>query len=262
MGYNVWQIIENTNDAIIRIYNFLVSIIVRLRYNKHLKGNCSLVNQLNSEEIVLLMNGPSIEKEVHKIPKNIPIVAVNKGIYFLERHKIKPDYVVIIDDKLWTTDWGGENLIKQYLKVNKELILVLNVKWSSNKILQDYKDRIIWIAPLLQISSNIGGFNISKAFQCQGVFGASLNFVIHLGYKKIKFLGNDGDGLPREILGISTHSYGVNSENKTTLNFISDLKMMSRGLRYLHLLSKKTKEKNIEVINLSEFGILDMFIRS
>ena len=113
LGYNVWQIIENTNDAIIRIYNFLVSIIVRLRYNNHLKDNSSLVNQLNSEEIVLLMNGPSIEKEVHKIPKNIPIVAVNKGIYFLKRHKIKPDYVVIIDDKLWTTDWGGEKLIKE-----------------------------------------------------------------------------------------------------------------------------------------------------
>ena len=162
---------------------------------------------------------------------------------------------------MWTPDWGL-GLLSEAIFSNGEITFVLNVKWSNRIELKPYKDRIIWVAPFLQPVGNRMKLDLKSPIMCHGVFNAAISYAFTAGFPRIDFLGFDGDGMPRQMLKLATHSYGKNNEHKSTLDFARDCLQMHRGLIQLNLLSEFLAKRGVEVRNISTVGILDMFERN
>nr|WP_321486343.1 hypothetical protein [uncultured Draconibacterium sp.] len=181
--------------------------------------------------------------------KGHDLIFVNRGFKHELYKQLQPKYQVFIDPKIlsgtWPISWFDE-----ILEINPKIKIVLPVSWCNIDMFQPYMTSIIWI-------------DIKNRFSAIGVSGACFEFAISQNYKKLYFTGFDGNGIAHEMIKSQSHFYGSNEENniKTTKNYIIDLFMHSRQFLELHNYVRTIKKKNIEIINLTNGGLLDMFPR-
>jgi hypothetical protein len=238
----------NKDDLICTLVNYLTyfSSFLNLKSQRLLKNS----KNISEEELYIILNGPSIKKQDLSLLSGKSLLFVNRGFQHPLYETLKPKYHMFIDPKMlngeWSLDW-----IDFILNIVPNITFIFPVSWASKKQLKPFIDREISICWL----------NDSTPATLLGVGGYSIRFGIQNKIKKIFFTGFEATGLAHEMINSQSHFYGVNKENlkKTCSDYVSDLYMFSRHLRDLTKLSLEAKSNNIEVINLTEGGLLDMF---
>lgn len=249
MSLGIWPLMVKKDTLIISCINFLFKI-----KNFVLKKGGEFMRDVYlAETIYIILNGPSIKKQDLQKLKGKNVMFVNKG-FTLETYKaLEPKFHVFADPKLIDGTWSLEWLDQIVEKV-PDITFVMPERWKSKQCFKVYIDKgysFFW-------------FRDSSPLNCLGVSGICFKASIFMGFKKIYFTGFEATGLPHELLKSSnSHFYGVDehSLNKTAKDYILDLYMYSRQLNDLIEFSKKAKKKGVEMINLTEGGVLDMFKR-
>lgn len=262
----LWNFKSKLDGLFYRCLNILLHILFLIKSQARiLKLNRAFKNRFKGESFYIVLNGPSVSEQDLSVLIGKKVVFVNRGYNHPLYSQIKPVFHVIIDPKLATGEWPIE-MLDEIVALNPAVILVLNYKWYNLKQFEKVKSEreIIWINTDKNMTSGFSGaIDLTKPLPGFAVFGAALFSVIYCGAHTVYFTGFDANGLCHEMLKQSSHFYGVNEDNlkKTTKDYIIDLQMMSLNLNNLWLLSDYLKRQNIECINLTKGGLLDMFKR-
>ena len=82
---------------------------------------------------------------------------------------------------------------------------------------------------------------------------------VYLGCKKIYILGVELNGIAYLMSGNDSHFSGKDSNynDHKSWNYARDMNTSSRSIRQWHKLSEKCKMENIELVNLTNTGLLD-----
>lgn len=250
---NFWKLM-------VRKDNFLCSLI-----NKafHLKTLCSpqkvkLLRQsrekfkANGEDLFIVLNGPSINKQDLSLLKGKQVMFVNRGFKHSLYAEIKPKYHVFVDNKMLTGEWPL-TWLDEIVSMNPDVIFIMPVAWAFIPIFKPYIDK----------GYNFYWIPLDTPAYCLGVSGYCFDFALSQSFRKIYFTGYDATGLANEVLHTTSHFYGVNEENnlKTTKEFVRDFYMFSRHLSDIRKLANRCKKTKNNIINLTDGGLIDMFPR-
>ena len=173
--------------------------------------------------------------------RNITPVGVGKDIYI-------PAYHVFVDTKMlkgiWPVSWIGD-----ILQMSPNTKILLPLSWSNIKFFKPYEKSIYWL-------------NWNLPFYNLGVSGSCFSFAIQQKFEHIYFTGFDATGIGHEMIKTAdSHFYGNDKEleNKPTAQFAIDLLMHSRHLHDLNRLALYCKNHKIQITNITNGGLLDMF---
>lgn len=202
------------------------------------------------QELFIILNAPSIKRQDfnYLIGKNT--MFVNRGFMHPLYKELRPKYHVFVDPKLingiWPVDWLNEiHMLSPTTKI------LLPIEWSEYSLFRPYLNYIYWL-------------NWSLPYHNLAVAGSCFAFAIQQQYKKIYFTGFDANGIAYEMVQAdNSHFYGndVELQGKSTKQFAIDLYMHSRHLHDLNRLADYCSKHGVEIINIGEGGLLDMFPR-
>ena len=263
-SFNFWDFKISSDDYFYEFANFFYKIKHR-GLRKILHKNKTLKDLHKGERAFIILSGPSLKNQDIKKLKGEILFFVNRGYKHEDYEYLSPKYHVIIDGKLGTGEWSLD-MVDIIFDKNPNVTLILNAKWYSLERFSHLRDNtnIYWVDTDLIFTRFFSGeLNLTRSVPGKAVFGACFALAVYSGIRDIAFLGLDGNGLAHEILKSSSHFYGVNEDNnsKTTKDYIKDLYMMSNGLRSFYAISNYCTEKGISLANMTEGGLLDMFIR-
>ncbi|WP_405607787.1 hypothetical protein [Polaribacter sp. Asnod1-A03] len=253
MGF--WDLMIQKDDFIIQGINGLVAVKNRFSFGKQriVKSMKKTYQNIDKgDEVYVVLNGPSLKKQNLSLLKGKDLMFVNRGFKHELYKELQPKFHVFVDPKLksgvWPITW-----LDEILEMTPEVIFIMPVNWFHLEKLKPYKKRGV---KFLWMLSN-------TPLNCIGVSGYCFKAAMFCGYKQIYFTGFDANGLAYELINHQSHFYGANEENntKTSKNYVLDLLMHSRHLRDLQRLAESSKKKGVEIINLTEGGLLDMFPR-
>lgn len=205
--------------------------------------------RVDGGDVFIALNGPSIAKMPLEKAKGMDMIFVNQGFKLPAYRVVNPKYHFFIDSKLingvWDIHW-----IDEILSMHPNIIFVMPASWSQLPILQPYIDKgvnILWI----------------NGRHSHGVSGAAFQLCWELGYKRIYFAGYEQTGIAAYILKKSSHFYGADpDEGMHDVRYImKDLSMNARHLWAAMKSAEYAKQIGVEMINLTEGGIMDMFAR-
>lgn len=235
--------------------NILCNICNLFKYREnHLIQKClnSAQKKKKHKSAFIILNAPSVNKQNLFKLTNVDIVFVNRGFKHPDYKRLHPRYHIICDPKfilgIWPVSW-----VYEILELVPDITFVFPVEWEKEKVIQDLKNiniKICWI-------------RIKDKSFSPFVAGYSIQFLMSLGYDTIYFTGCEANGLGHELVRDTSHFYGNNEENslKHTKDYIPEFYMYMLNYHYFDLLAKKAKKFNIEIINLTLGGCLDMFKR-
>lgn len=250
---NFWGLIIKKETFILNSINFLFKIKSFLSYNKNvlLKKNKDFsVNK--SQDLLIVLNGPSIKNQDFSLLKEIQYMFVNRGFKHPLFRDLKPKYHTIVDPKFLTGEWPV-SWLDEIVDMVPDITFLMPVSWAFKDVLKPYMKKgfsFYWLPD-------------ENPCTLLGVAGSCFKFGIQQRFKNIYFTGFDGNGLAHEVLKTTSHFYGVNDENlkKSTKNFIVDFYMYSRHLNDLIFFAEKCKKEKISITNVTDGGLLDMFPR-
>jgi hypothetical protein len=259
MGF--WDLMILKDDLICKFIDYIYLVASQFKFreksllNKQAKlFKISYLSSVSNKKLVILLNGPSLRTQDISVlaDENNALMFVNRGFNHPLYRELKPQYHVFIDNKMISGEWSL-TWIDEILSLVPDITFIMPISWSSNDKLQPYIKRgisIYWLKP-------------DSICKCLGVSGACFQFAVEVGFKKIFFTGFEANGLGHELIKSNSHFYGVNEENlrKTSKDFVIDLLMHSRHLHDLIKFSKYCVKHRIDVFNLTDGGILDMFPR-
>ena len=252
MSLGFWPLMVKKDTYIIKLINFILSVKSKINFVEKRKLNSSDY-VIPGDSMFIILNGPSIKTQNLLKLAGQNIMFSNRGFMHKDYKELSPKFHVFIDPKLVTGEWDVVWL-DEIVKLVPDIIFVMPVEWSLLDRFKPYIDkgyRFLWI-------------KMKNRLDCTGVSGACFETARILGFKKIYFTGFDANGLAHEMLkSAESHFYGQNDENniKTTVDFTRDLYMFSRHLNDLNDLAKEYKKNGIKIINLTNGGLLDMFVR-
>lgn len=204
------------------------------------------------KDIYILLNAPSLNTQDLSVLKGKDIMFVNRGFMHPLYADLQPKYHVFVDTKMikgvWSVSWFDEIWGKSpYTKI------LLPIAWYVNPLFTKWRNdkRIYWL-------------NWNLPFYNLGVSGACFAFAIQQKYEHIYFSGFDATGIGHEMVKTAnSHFYGNDTEleGKSTKQFVIDLLMHSRHLHDLNRLADYCKKRGINLINITNGGLLDMFPR-
>lgn len=253
----VWQILIKKEKYILFSLNKLASIrnYLKIKNRNGLKQNNRylLQNVSLGERVIIVMNGPSIkEQDFSKLIRE-DVIFGNRGFVHPLYQQINPKFHVFVDPKLtqgvWPITW-----LDEILEMVPDITFIMPASWASLNMLKPYIDRGVKFLWLFETHSFIGGM---------GVAGASIRGAIKLGYKNILITGFEKTGFASELLKISSHFYGVNSENNLknwddyTLDFFMNF-IFYVGAKES---AKQWKQKGISITNITNGGLVEVFER-
>lgn len=255
---NFWKILVKKEDILISFLRSVFDTIQFFNFNRRKKIAKSFKsnNLKGLDSLHIVLNGPSLKNQnLHNL-KNGNLVFVNRGFKHKDYQVLRPRFHVFVDPKMLTGEWSI-SWVYDIIDMVPDIIFLMPAKWIKEakikRLIEDKRINIIWL-------SN----KIFSPFSCLGVSGAAIKFGISLKIKNIYFTGFDANGLAYELINSSeSHFYGTNEENntKSCKNYVQDLYMFSRFLNELIKLSMKAKKKSVNVYNLTDGGVLDMFER-
>lgn len=251
---NIFDLVMNVDDAILRMASLAKNISQKCRFS-YISARMNLKQDriVADKDLFLVLNGPSVKKQNLLVMKEKDVMFVNRGFLHPLYKEFQPKYHVFVDTKMvngqWPVTW-----LDEIWKLSPHTKVIMPLAWKSSPYLRYYQNNknIIWLTkefPFLSI----------------GVSAACLAFAYQSGYKKIYFTGFEATGIAYEMIkAAESHFYGNDEEWKdmNSEQFSSALYQHSRHLRELNKLAKFLKKRNIEVINLTQGGLLDMFKRA
>lgn len=204
------------------------------------------------QELYILLNAPSLKTQDLSVLKGKNTMFVNRGFMHPLYRELQPSYHVFVDNKMldgiWPVTW-----LDEIWNMSPNTVVILPLAWRKNKIFAAYKEnpQIFW-SPYKPPYNNLG------------VSGACFAFAIGQKFDKIYFSGFDATGIGHEMVKTAdSHFYGNDKEleNKPTTQFVIDLLMHSRHLHDLNRLACWCRKRNINMVNITNGGLLDMFPR-
>jgi hypothetical protein len=263
LNFSPFELTEAIVSDLINVYEKISFNIKRItgKYN-FLKKN-KLLKEINkNKRIFLLGNGPSLNDFDLKKLNNEIVIMVNRSFDHPDYEIIKPKYHIFIDPKLATGEWPIEYLETVYKK-NPDVTLLLNAKWYHLKKFSNYRNKknVYWIinncTSLLYDNFNVDLstiYNSGVAVVDQGIALA-----IYSGSKKIYILGVELNGIAYLMAGHNSHFSGKDPDYKdfNCLSYSKSMNASSRSIRQFIRFSINCRKRNIELINLSNRGLLD-----
>lgn len=249
-----WNFMTTKDDYICSFINLIMKLKQSLSFKEQkLLKDSHEKYQFGTDDLFIILNGPSITKQDFSLLKNKQTMFVNRGFKHHLYKDLHPRFHVFVDKKMLTGEWPA-TWLDEIAENNPDVIFIMPVQWAFKDIFQPYIKKgyhFYWIP-----------FNTPAS--CLGVAGYCFNFALQNNFRKIYFTGFDATGLANEILHTASHFYGKNEENdkKTTLDYKRDFYMFSRHLSDLIRLADFVKKSNREIINITEGGLLDMFPRA
>lgn len=210
-------------------------------------------NEGVGKDLFIVLNGPSIKNQNLSLLKGKTTMFVNRGFKHPLYAELKPRYHVFVDPKIltgvWPIDW-----FEEIFELSPNVRIILPAEWFSHPVLTKYKydNRIYWIDWMVPFNS-------------LGVSGTCFSFAILQKFEKIFFTGFDANGICHEMLKTSeSHFYGGDPELKqnTTEQFALSMFAHAIHLHELNCLAKYCQKRYINIINLTDGGLLDMFPRA
>lgn len=259
MKLDLWKWMVTKDDLILSLIECIWSAknLYGLRNLKWRRIGTDLIKRarLDAEgrEVVIVLNGPSVKEQPLARLKGKDLVFVNQGFRLPMYKDLKPKYHVFIDSKLihgvWDIKW-----LEEIHDMNPDVTYVMPASWARLPLLQRYIQKgyqIIWI------DSCIGGL------RGLGVSGACFDLARALKYKTIYFTGFEATSFAASLLKTSSHFYGNDSDEAamTASDIMKGYYMNARQIRELILIAESFKKGGINVVNLTNGGLLNMFPR-
>lgn len=270
LGINFIKLKISVDEIINELANtFLhISNLAMLKVNNDLKSNVVLKDTLKNQKVIIIANGPSTELFDLKKLRGENLFFMNRGFLHKDYAYLKPQYHFIIDEKLNTGVWPI-TFIDEIFKLNPNVKLFLNSKWSKNKKFSSYKkkyiDKIFWIDTRLFFTKFHGNrkINLAQITFGNAVSGAAFSTAVYMGAKNISFIGQDLNGLCYDILNKDSHFYGNNIENdsKSIVDVTDDLFSMSGSIRSWSHMLKFAKKNKIHIQNISNSHLLNLILK-
>jgi len=250
-----WHLMIKKDDWICALVDFLMRIKSLFSFKRQ-----KLLMRMSEKELVghgkdifIILNGPSLKNQDLSVLKGKTTMFVNRGFKHSLYATLKPDYHVFVDPKMLTGEWPVD-WIDEILTMAPDITFIMPVSWAFVDKFQPY------------IKKGVSFYWLDDSSRCTflGVAGECFKFSIIQKFKTIYFTGFDANGLAHELVNSSSHFYGTNEENlkKTTINYVDDLLMFSRHLHDLNRFARKCKMQKINIVNLTDGGLLDMFERN
>lgn len=250
---NIFDLAMKIDDGFLGLASFVKNISKRCKLS-YLSARINLKQDkiVAEKDLFIVLNGPSVKKQNLLVMKDKDVMFVNRGFLHPTYKEFQPKYHVFVDTKmikgLWPVSW-----LNEIWKLSPNTKVIMPLAWRSSPYLADYKENknIIWLThefPYLSI----------------GVSAACFAFAYQCGYKKIYFTGFEATGIGYEMIkAAESHFYGNDEEWKdmNSAQFSSALYQHSRHLRELNKLAIFLRKKGVEVVNLTQGGLLDMFKR-
>lgn len=253
---NFWNLMVVKDDCILSAVELMLSIKKTLDFKtkSFIRKSKKVINsKKKTGYMFVVLNGPSVKNQDLTILQGKDLMFVNRGFLHPLYKQLKPKYHVFIDTKMvygiWDIKW-----IDIIVGMVPDITIVLPAEWAKLEVFEPYvlnkEISIIWV-------SSGGGF------RGLGVSGTAFDLAIELGYQKIYFTGFEATGFAQNILKQATHFFGYIDDNELQKpeDFMQGYYMNCRQIRELILYAKKAKKKNVQIINLTNGGLLDMFER-
>lgn len=252
---NFWELMVIKDDYILSFISKILSVKSAFKFGVRRVLNSMKApykNKFAGRSIYIVLNGPSVSNQDLSVLQGKDIMFVNRGFKHPLYAQLQPKFHVFVDPKMLSGEWDVA-WIDEIQAMVPDITFVMPVEWYFAEKFQPYIKRGV---PILWIRSGVG-------LRCTGVSGECFSTAMFLGYKDIYFTGFDGNGIAYELVKRSSHFYGVNEENllKDSNNYIVDLYMHSRHLHDLRRFSRMAKKKNVNIYNVTDGGIMDMFER-
>lgn len=203
-------------------------------------------------DLFIILNGPSLKRQDLSKLKGKHLMFVNRGFLHPLYKELQPKYHVFVDPKLvsgvWPIEW-----IEQIFDMCPDIRIILPAQWHGLKRFAKYKDdkRFFWLYWSIPCYIN-------------GVSSGCFSYAILQGFNNIFFTGFDANSCAFDMIKSSeSHFYGADPElaDMNSSQHISALYTTALQLMDLQEFSKFCKKRNINVYNLTDGGLLDMFIR-
>lgn len=259
MNLDVWKWLVTKDDLLLSAIEFIWSArnLYGLRNLKWRRKGADLIKRLRPEtegrDVVIVLNGPSVKEQPLERLKGRDLIFVNQGFRLPIYKNLQPKYHVFIDSKLihgvWDIKW-----LDEIRDMNPNITFVMPASWARLPLLAPYIQKgyqIIWI------DSCIGGL------RGLGVSGACFDLARALKYATIYFTGFEATSFAASLLKTSSHFYG-NDTDEATMTASDVMKgyyMNARQIRELILVAKAFKRLHVNVVNLTNGGLLNMFPR-
>lgn len=255
-------------DAIYATYN--IGIDVRFKFEgdlrKNLRNNEKFRNKERGRRCFILGNGPSIKSQPLERLREEQTFVCN---YFYRHEKIRdidPKYYFIVDGKLTTGEWSPDMLSEIRATCPGAEIFLDGSQSHVDAVYKfDQETPVNWIAGgkliypgfdyAVDLCRRIGGDNVVKI---------ALQAAIFMGFEEIILLGVDGDGLFRELVGLSSHFYS-SATDATPADYRKmelDLWFCTEGFRSWRAIAERFASGPVKIVNATNGGLLNVFPRA
>ncbi|NRA54145.1 MAG: DUF115 domain-containing protein [Gammaproteobacteria bacterium] len=260
MLFDLLYSINNT----IRYTKYLVERYL-LNQHSHLSLNTEIKDIHKGKNCFVLGNGPSLKQQDITRLKDQCVFMVNRAFLDENYAVIKPCYHIIVDNKLATGQWPITYL-DDIAKINPDVTFILNSKWFNDSKFVEYKVKykIIWIDLSLELTrfNTKAKIDLTKRSLGKNVVENGIITAVYMGFKQIYITGVDGDGFANLLLGVDSHSYGVNKDDlekfQSWVGVREALNSVCRWMLSWHYLDKYTLRNGSKIINLTGRGIITM----
>ena len=226
-------------------------------FGKDRKETIALAKQLPKEgkgkSLFIILNGPSLKRQDLLKLKGEELMFVNRGFLHPNYKELQPKYHVFSDPKMVSGVWPLEWL-DQIFEMCPNIRIILPVEWHAYKKFERFKNdkRIFWQYWVIP-------------FYVNGVSSKCFSYGISQEFDNIFFTGFDANGCAYDMIRSSenSHFYGADPElsNMNSKQHSHALFTTYLQLEDLRDFSRYCLERNINIYNLTDGGLLDMFIR-
>jgi hypothetical protein len=236
--------VVNNMTSIKNVFNIKQQILLHQMRKKEKVGN--------NKDIFIVLNGPSLKQQDLSVLKGKSLMFVNRGFKHPLYKELQPEFHVFVDPKMLKGEWSI-TWLDEIVEMVPDITFILPVSWAFADKFQPYIKKgysFYWISA-------------NTPCTCLNVSGCCFQFAIQQQFQNIYFTGFEANGIAYELIQSSSHFYGTNDENlrKTTEDYEIDLFMHSRHFHDLNKFALKCTKRGINIINLTEGGVLDMFPR-
>ena len=256
MRFDFYSWLVTKDIHIIRVANFIrdAKRIWGLSDYKARNIGRKLVKTLAApgKDLFIALNGPSIQKQPIERIKGMDCIFVNQGFRLPQYRELKPRFHIFIDKKLidgtWDITW-----LDQIHDMVPDIVFVMPPSWAKSSKIKPYIEKgyriLWWSAPRLELTHGVSGFAFQLAWE--------------LRYKRVYFSGYEQTATPAYILKRASHFYGSDPDVRShdARYIMKDLSMNARHLAAAFRSAEFYKRKGMELVNLTDGGIMDMFQR-
>lgn len=249
------------NEKMMKLNTYAVRKVSQLWYlGKSLNiERRSVAKKMNAQpkegigrNLYIILNGPSLKTQDLSLLKGKDLMFVNRGFMHPLYKDLQPKYHIFVDSNLrdgrWPLEW-----VDLIFEMCPNIRIILPIEWYTHPRFKRLKNdsRIFWQ-------------NWRVPFYQLGISGGCFSYGISQKFDYIFFTGFDANSCAYDLLKSSeSHFYGADPELENMTTRQHALALFSTFLHFTDLndLADYCKERKINIFNLTNGGVLDMFPR-